>query len=151
MSKETPKPPRKGTELTIYIGLAIVGVAARLPFIRNHGLVTYDGTYYLNEAKALFSAEKLPGAFPTGYPAAAALYPISVPRRVLDTVLPRTSFADTEHIPRARLNKASSPSTAHPAGAPVRVSATRAMANMATACSTLPAIHTPLRFGNCRI
>ena len=48
--------------------LVAVTLLSRLPFLGTFYLVSYDGTYYLSEAKALFAGEVLPGAFPIGYP-----------------------------------------------------------------------------------
>jgi Tol biopolymer transport system component len=52
-----------------------VALLVRAVFFSHHSIVTYDGTSYLWEAQALAKARfgELPGAFPIGYPAAAAL------------------------------------------------------------------------------
>ena len=48
--------------------LFLTSVIIRLPFANNLGLVTYDGTFYINQAKTLFSTNPPAGAFPIGYP-----------------------------------------------------------------------------------
>jgi len=58
----------------MYLGLVLVYIAVRLPFLRNFDLVSYDGTYYINQAKALFHPSRQVGSFPIGYPALIALF-----------------------------------------------------------------------------
>lgn len=52
--------------------LAVVSVLVRLPFLKYFDLVSFDGTYYINQARALarvvFSGVEMPGQFPIGYP-----------------------------------------------------------------------------------
>jgi Tol biopolymer transport system component len=52
--------------------LILVSLAARIPFLKTFDLVSYDGTYYINQAKALLSGNSA-SAFPIGYPAFIAL------------------------------------------------------------------------------
>ncbi len=66
-------------EWHVYAALAAIGVIARIPFARFFDIVSFDGTSYLNEARALAAFEKLPGAFPIGYPATAALFHLVIP------------------------------------------------------------------------
>ncbi len=50
--------------------LAVLSVVVRLPgiFARAFDLVSFDGTYYINQARVLWSSVPMPGAFPVGYP-----------------------------------------------------------------------------------
>ncbi|MCP4574033.1 MAG: hypothetical protein GY838_16865 [bacterium] len=48
--------------------LLMIALAVRLPFWRTFDLVTYDGTYYLAQARSLLTGETLPSGFPLGYP-----------------------------------------------------------------------------------
>lgn len=48
--------------------LVAVSVVVRLPFLRRFDLVSFDGTYYINEARALWTGVTMPGQFPIGYP-----------------------------------------------------------------------------------
>ncbi len=52
--------------------LIAVGILVRLPFFRNLDLVSFDGTFYINQARvlwgALLSGTPMPGQFPIGYP-----------------------------------------------------------------------------------
>ncbi len=52
--------------------LILVSLAARIPFLKTFDLVSYDGTYYINQAKTLLSGNSA-SAFPIGYPAFIAL------------------------------------------------------------------------------
>jgi Tol biopolymer transport system component len=63
------------SDRTIYAILAVLSVLSRLPFLRTFELVAYDGTYYLNQAKTLFSGH-MAGAFPIGYPLVVRLFQI---------------------------------------------------------------------------
>ncbi len=58
----------------IYALLAGVSVLLRLPFLSNFNLVSYDGTYYINQAKVLWSSLPQPGSFPIGYPLFITLF-----------------------------------------------------------------------------
>lgn len=57
----------------VFLILAIVTVISRIPFLRTFELVAYDGTYYLNQAKTLFSGH-MAGTFPIGYPIVVKLF-----------------------------------------------------------------------------
>ncbi len=59
---------RDPSDRTIGVALAVLTVAVRLPLLVRADLVTYDGTYYINQAKALLHASLSGGAFPIGYP-----------------------------------------------------------------------------------
>jgi hypothetical protein len=61
-------------ERWIYICLVLVYILVRVPFLRNFDLVSYDGTYYINQAKALFHPSQQVGSFPIGYPVFIALF-----------------------------------------------------------------------------
>jgi hypothetical protein len=76
---------------------------------------------------------------------------VSVPRRVLDTVFPITSFAATDETPRARLNTTSSPTTVQPAAAPSSIKAAAAIAMTQRPSTMLPPTHSHLRTGRARI
>lgn len=54
--------------------LAVVSVLSRIPFLDTFNVVAHDGTYYLNQARALLRAEVAGGSFPVGYPATVALF-----------------------------------------------------------------------------
>lgn len=58
----------------IYLLLILLYVLIRAPFLRYYDLVSYDGTYYINQAKALFNPSEQVGAFPIGYPVFIALF-----------------------------------------------------------------------------
>jgi hypothetical protein len=52
-------------------------IITRVPFIRILDMVSFDGTFYLNQARVLFSGSTPPGAFPIGYPLlVACLLPV---------------------------------------------------------------------------
>ncbi|NIM18788.1 MAG: phospholipid carrier-dependent glycosyltransferase [Candidatus Latescibacteria bacterium] len=57
-----------------YLLLFIAIILTRIPFLRNFDLVSYDGTYYINQAKSLFRASESARAFPIGYPASIAAF-----------------------------------------------------------------------------
>jgi TolB protein len=57
----------------VYGALIVVGALIRLPFLPTFEVVAYDGTYYLNQARTLFSVH-MAGSFPIGYPAAVRLF-----------------------------------------------------------------------------
>ncbi len=52
----------------VHVVLIVVAAAVRLPFWRTFQFVTYDGTYYLTQARALFAGQQLPNGFPLGFP-----------------------------------------------------------------------------------
>jgi len=54
-------------------GLIVLSLLARIPFLKFFELVSYDGTYYINQAKTLLSGQAV-SAFPIGYPAFIALF-----------------------------------------------------------------------------
>jgi hypothetical protein len=58
----------------VYALLAGVSVLLRLPFLSNFNLVSYDGTYYINQAKVFWSNLPQPGSFPIGYPLFISLF-----------------------------------------------------------------------------
>jgi TolB protein len=71
-------------DVYIHIILAVVTVLVRLPVWKTlHQLVSYDGTFYLGQAKALFSGRKMPGEFPIGYPAFVGLFDVVFPDTVV--------------------------------------------------------------------
>ena len=57
----------------LLIILGVVCLLSRLPFLKTFELVAYDGTYYLNQAKTLFSGH-MAGSFPVGYPFLVRLF-----------------------------------------------------------------------------
>jgi Tol biopolymer transport system component len=57
----------------LYVILAGICLVSRLPFLKTFELVAYDGTYYLNQAKTLFSGH-MAGSFPIGYPLVVRLF-----------------------------------------------------------------------------
>ena len=52
------------------IVLVLVALAVRVPFLRYFNFVSFDGTFYLNQARALLEGSLSGGAFPIGYPLA---------------------------------------------------------------------------------
>jgi len=48
--------------------LVLITLLLRLPFIARFDFVSFDGTYYLSQAKALLHGSLSGGAFPLGYP-----------------------------------------------------------------------------------
>jgi hypothetical protein len=75
----TSKPKHKPTrsflsDRWIYLCLVLASILVRVPFLRNFDLVSYDGTYYINQAKALFHPSQRVGSFPIGYPIFIALF-----------------------------------------------------------------------------
>ena len=72
------KPPQlfdigKLQDKYLYLILAVICLLSRLPFLKTFALVAYDGTYYLNQAKTMFSGH-MTGSFPIGYPLAVRLF-----------------------------------------------------------------------------
>lgn len=63
MAKAAPLSDR-----SLRILLVIVALAVRAPFLGYYDFVTFDGTFYLNQAKALLQGSLAGGAFPIGYP-----------------------------------------------------------------------------------
>jgi hypothetical protein len=59
-----------------YAALIVGGLITRIPFFRLFGLVTYDGTYYINQAKSILEGPYLQTGFPIGYPLFIALFKI---------------------------------------------------------------------------
>jgi hypothetical protein len=62
------------SEPVVFVSLLLVGVLARIPFLKNFDLVAYDGTYYINQAKSFLGQSAATGSFPIGYPALIALF-----------------------------------------------------------------------------
>jgi hypothetical protein len=58
----------------VYLILIAVGVAARIPFLKNFDLVSYDGTYYIRQAESILAGAYRASVFPIGYPAFIALF-----------------------------------------------------------------------------
>lgn len=56
------------SDRTIGVALAVFALVVRLPLLFDADFVTYDGTYYINQAKALLGGSLHGGAFPIGYP-----------------------------------------------------------------------------------
>jgi len=48
--------------------LVLLTLLLRLPFVARFDFVSFDGTYYINQAKALLHGSLSGGAFPIGYP-----------------------------------------------------------------------------------
>ena len=85
MSAKAKKKPRRFPVLQdrfVYLALILASVLIRLPFLRAFDLVAYDGTYYINQARAFWGAAHTAGAFPVGYPALIALLLPLVPDSV---------------------------------------------------------------------
>lgn len=82
MKTETRRTPdslggRFGGDRALVLVLLFAAALVRLPFLSTFDLVTYDGTYYVNQAKAMLGWGASGGAFPIGYPLAiAALLPV---------------------------------------------------------------------------
>ena len=60
-------------DLTAYLILAITFIVLRVPFYKRLDLVSFDGTFYLNQAKTFFSGSAPTSSFPIGYPFFVAL------------------------------------------------------------------------------
>jgi hypothetical protein len=60
-----------------------VSVIIRLPFFKTFSLVSFDGTYYLNQARTLFTAAPPSGNFPVGYPFFVAIVDVVTRNTVL--------------------------------------------------------------------
>ncbi|MDZ7860400.1 MAG: glycosyltransferase family 39 protein [Candidatus Krumholzibacteriota bacterium] len=64
-------------ERNIYLILIVVGILIRIPFFNFFDMVTYDGTYYIHDARSILGESFPPSPFPIGYPALiAALIPL---------------------------------------------------------------------------
>jgi Tol biopolymer transport system component/4-amino-4-deoxy-L-arabinose transferase-like glycosyltransferase len=63
-----------GRDRHVYAALIGISVLLRLPLLPFYDLVSYDGTYYINQARLLWSAAPQPGAFPVGYPFFISLF-----------------------------------------------------------------------------
>ena len=74
-AKKRQNPIDKLQDKHIFLILASVCVISRLPFLRTFELVAYDGTYYLNQARTLFSGH-MAGSFPLGYPFVVKIFQI---------------------------------------------------------------------------
>jgi TolB protein len=75
-----PKPKHKPSlsyikDIHIYAILAAICVAGRVPFLNTFELVSYDGTYYLGQARTMFGGH-MTGAFPIGYPLLVKIFQI---------------------------------------------------------------------------
>jgi TolB protein len=76
-------PPTSGPALNLsnyqlFLVLALVNVVTRLPFVSRFDMVTFDGTYYVNQAKSILQGAFGGGSFPVGYPAfIAAVIPFA--------------------------------------------------------------------------
>jgi hypothetical protein len=62
-----------GNDKYVYLALILINVLSRVPFLHTFDLVAYDGTYYLNEARTIFSST-MSGSFPIGYPIVVRLF-----------------------------------------------------------------------------
>ena len=60
-------------EHNIYFILIVVGILIRIPFYDYFDMVTYDGTYYIHDARSILGEAFPPSPFPVGYPALIAL------------------------------------------------------------------------------
>jgi hypothetical protein len=61
------------TDYQVYLVLAILCVLSRIPFLDTFEIVSYDGTYYLGQAREMFGG-RMPGSFPIGYPLLARIF-----------------------------------------------------------------------------
>jgi hypothetical protein len=52
----------------VCLGLVVLSVLVRAPFLKTFDLVSYDGTYYISLARLLLRGEPVFGPFPIGYP-----------------------------------------------------------------------------------
>jgi WD40 repeat protein len=62
------------TERNIYLLLIVVGILIRIPIFNYFDMVTYDGTYYIHDARSILGEVFPPSPFPVGYPALIALF-----------------------------------------------------------------------------
>ena len=83
-------------ELWACVGLAVVSVIIRLPFFKTFSLVSFDGTYYLNQARTLFTAAPPSGNFPVGYPFFVAIVDVVTRNTVLAGQLVSLAAGETK-------------------------------------------------------
>ena len=57
----------------VFTLLILLYTLVRLPFLSTFELVTFDGTYYLGQARTMFGGH-MTGAFPIGYPLVVKLF-----------------------------------------------------------------------------
>lgn len=57
-----------------YLVIIAVGVIVRLPFLKAFDLVSYDGTYYIHQARSMLAGAYRSSVFPIGYPLFIALF-----------------------------------------------------------------------------
>lgn len=76
--KASQRNTRNLKDIHVYLLLIGLSILSRIPFAKTFELVAYDGTAYLNQAKSLFSGHMTGGAFPIGYPLAAAIFHLFV-------------------------------------------------------------------------
>ncbi|GEM_PF-1290956 len=57
----------------VYLILVVAGILLRIPLFGIFDMVTYDGTYYINDARSILGEPYPLSAFPFGYPALIAL------------------------------------------------------------------------------
>jgi 4-amino-4-deoxy-L-arabinose transferase-like glycosyltransferase len=70
--KEVASAPPPSRETVLLALLVLATLLLRLPFVSRFDFVSFDGTYYINQAKGLLYASLSGGAFPIGYPALIA-------------------------------------------------------------------------------
>jgi TolB protein len=73
--KKTAFSFEKITDRHVYVILVVLAVLSRIPFLKTFELVAYDGTYYLNQARTIFSGH-MAGSFPIGYPLVVRIFQI---------------------------------------------------------------------------
>jgi len=61
-------------DLRVCLLLVLAGILVRIPFLGSFDLVSYDGTYYINHARAFFDGAFSASGFPIGYPVCIALF-----------------------------------------------------------------------------
>ncbi len=71
--QEIASAPPPSREPVLRALLVLFTLLLRLPFVARFDFVSFDGTYYINQAKALLHGSLSGGAFPVGYPALIAL------------------------------------------------------------------------------
>jgi len=67
-----PKPARVLRESHVRAGLVLLALVVRIPLVRHFDFVSFDGTFYLSQARALLHGQLAGGSFPIGYPLAVA-------------------------------------------------------------------------------
>lgn len=55
-------------EWQTYTLVVLISILVRVPLLETFDLVSFDGTYYINQAKTLWSSGLRAGSFPIGYP-----------------------------------------------------------------------------------